>query len=97
LESAYEPVGCAACRQTGYRGRTGIHEMLLTDEAMFEQAGGDLSLTGIRRIAEQRGIPTMLHDCIEKVKAGAIGVDALYEVVGSAEISDEPTPGKQAA
>jgi hypothetical protein len=31
------------------------------------------------------------------VKAGAIGVDALYEVVGSAEVSDEPTPGKQAA
>jgi len=97
LQSAFESVGCSACRQTGYRGRTGIHEMLLTDEEMFEQAGGDLSLTGIRRVAETRGMATMFHDCVEKVKAGVIGVEALYEVVGSAEVSDEPTPGKQAA
>ncbi|MDQ3440469.1 MAG: GspE/PulE family protein, partial [Planctomycetota bacterium] len=97
IQSAFESVGCAACRQTGYRGRTGIHEMLLTDEELFEQAGGDLSLTGIRRVAETRGMLTMFHDCVEKVKAGVIGVDALYEVVGSAEVPEEPAPGKQAA
>ncbi|HEV2294630.1 MAG TPA: GspE/PulE family protein [Tepidisphaeraceae bacterium] len=99
VESAFAPVGCAACRQTGYRGRTGIHEMLLTDEEMFEQSGAELSLSGIRRVARERGMFTMLHDCVEKVKAGVLGLDALYEVVGSAGTFDEqPTPrNRQAA
>jgi general secretion pathway protein E len=98
IESAFEPVGCAACRQTGYRGRTGIHEMLLTDEDMFEESGSDLSLSGIRRVAERRGMATMLHDCVAKVKAGTLAVDALYEVIGSAGATDEqPAPGRQAA
>jgi type IV pilus assembly protein PilB len=97
IDSAFEPTGCSACRNTGYRGRTGIHEMLLTDEEMFEESGSDLSLSGIRRVAEKRGMETMLHDCVEKVKVGMVAIDALYEVVGSADVSDQPAPGKQAA
>src|SRR4029453_2103807 len=97
LESAFEAAGCSACRQTGYRGRTGIHEMLLADEALFEEAGSDLSLTSIRRIAEKRGMTTMLDDCVAKVKAGIVSFDALYEVVGSADVWEQPSPGKQAA
>ena len=100
ITSAFEPAGCPACRQSGYRGRTGIHEMLVTDEEMFEQVGGNLPLNGIRRVAEQRGMRTMFHDCVEKVKAGIVGVDALWEVVGSAGLADDQpatADAKQAA
>lgn len=98
IDSAFEPVGCAACRHSGFRGRTGIHEMLVTDEEMFEQVGSELSLSGIRRVAQERGMPTMFHDCVEKVKGGTIGVDALYEVIGSAGATDEKSAtGRQAA
>jgi general secretion pathway protein E len=34
--SIYGPKGCAACNQTGYRGRTGIHELLIINEAIRE-------------------------------------------------------------
>jgi type IV pilus assembly protein PilB len=98
LTTAFASKGCNRCRHTGYRGRTGIHEMLLTDEEMFEAAGSDLALGNIRRIAEQRGARTMFHDCLEKVQAGLVPTDALYEVVGSAGVPEQsPGPEKQAA
>jgi type IV pilus assembly protein PilB len=97
LQTAFEGKGCGACRRTGYRGRTGIHEMLLADEEMFSEAGNDLSLGAIRKVAETRGMKTMLHDCVEKVRAGVINAEALYEVLGSAEAPEQTAPGKQAA
>jgi type II secretory ATPase GspE/PulE/Tfp pilus assembly ATPase PilB-like protein len=98
LETAFEGKGCAACRKTGFRGRTGIHEMLLADEEMFASAGNDLSLPAIRRAAEARGMMTMLHDCVEKVRAGVVSAEALYEVLGAAGEPDQPaTPDRQAA
>jgi len=36
LTSVYEPVGCAECNFTGFRGRTGIYEAVLTDEKIEE-------------------------------------------------------------
>jgi type IV pilus assembly protein PilB len=90
LEVAYEGAGCAACRKSGFRGRTGIHEMLLADEEMFASTGNDLSLPAIRRVAAARGMTSMLHDCVEKVRAGIVSAEALYEVLGAAGEPDEP-------
>jgi type II secretory ATPase GspE/PulE/Tfp pilus assembly ATPase PilB-like protein len=100
LEMAYEGAGCAACRKSGFRGRTGIHEMLLADEEMFASTGNDLSLPAIRRVAAARGMTSMLHDCVEKVRAGTVSAEALYEVLGAAGEPDEPattTTDRQAA
>ena len=98
LEKAFEGKGCAACRKTGFRGRTGIHEMLLADEEMFASGGNDLSLPAIRRAAEARGMMSMLHDCVEKVRAGTVSAEALYEVLGAAGEPELPTaPEKNAA
>jgi type II secretory ATPase GspE/PulE/Tfp pilus assembly ATPase PilB-like protein len=100
LQAVFEGKGCAACRKTGYRGRTGIHEMLLADEEMFASNGNDLSLPAIRRAAEARGMTSMLHDCVEKVRAGIVSAEALYEVLGAAGEPDQPvtnTPEKHAA
>jgi type II secretory ATPase GspE/PulE/Tfp pilus assembly ATPase PilB-like protein len=97
VQTAFEGKGCGACRRTGFRGRTGIHEMLVADEEMFAAAGNDLSLGAIRKLAESRGMQTMLHDCVEKVRAGIVSAEALYEVLGTAEAPEQTTPGKQAA
>jgi type II secretory ATPase GspE/PulE/Tfp pilus assembly ATPase PilB-like protein len=96
LTTAFAGKGCARCKGTGFKGRTGIHEMLLCDEEMFEAAGTDLALGNIRRIADQRGMTTMFHDCLEKVRTGLVPADALYEVVGSAGVEDKD-PEKKAA
>ena len=97
LTTAFAGKGCARCKGTGFKGRMGIHEMLLCDEEMFEAAGTDLALGNIRRIAEQRGMSTMFHDCMEKVRTGAVTAEALYEVVGASGAPEEKGPEKQAA
>ena len=73
--------------------------MLLADEEMFASNGNDLSLPAIRRAAEARGMMPMLHDCVEKVRAGIISAEALYEVLGAAGEPDQPatTAEKHAA
>jgi len=83
LKSAryYEPVGCDACRGTGYRGRTGVHELLLmTDE--FKQAFiHETDLSGIREVALKSGMVPMVVDALEKARQGITSVAEVMRVV----------------
>ena len=62
--------GCEACRDTGFRGRTGIFELLKVTpqirEAILRRASGD----EILQIARQQGMRTMLEDGRDKVLRG---------------------------
>lgn len=62
--------GCEACRGTGFRGRTGIFELLKVTpeirEAILRRASGD----EILQIARQQGMRTMLEDGRDKVLRG---------------------------
>jgi type IV pilus assembly protein PilB len=74
---AYEPVGCARCNHTGYKGRTGIYEvMTLTDSirAMtIERASNDV----IRQLAVDEGMRLLRQDGLEKVR---LGITSIAEV-----------------
>ena len=86
LTGAFQGAGCARCRHSGFAGRTGIHELLLTDEEMLTAAGPELRLSAVRKLAEARGFTTLVQDAVEKVRAGVIGVESIFEVVGSADV-----------
>ncbi len=62
--------GCANCRNTGYRGRTGIFELLRVTpairEAIVNRATGDV----IAQIARKEGFRTMLEDGRDKILRG---------------------------
>ncbi|MFE8103676.1 type II secretion system ATPase GspE [Brenneria goodwinii] len=65
----YRPTGCALCNFTGYRGRTGIHELLTIDErvrAAIQRGEGELAIA--RMSGVQRA--SMRQDGLEKVLAG---------------------------
>ncbi len=74
---AYEPAGCARCNHTGYKGRTGIYEvMTLTDSirAMtIERASSDV----IRQAAVEDGMRLLRQDGLEKVR---LGITSIAEV-----------------
>ena len=73
----YEAVGCEACRGTGYRGRTAIHEILIMDDRLRDAvAAGDLA--AMRRAARDGGMLTLREDGVRKA---AEGVTSLAEVV----------------
>ncbi len=77
-ERLFSAPGCSACSGLGYRGRVGIYETLLVDDAVREALAGDLSTQSLYRIARGRGMAPLLADGL--MKAGA-GTTSLAEVL----------------
>ena len=62
--------GCPACRNTGYRGRVAICELLRVDESIRRHIQSRASATEIRDAAIKGGMRHLREDGIEKVLAG---------------------------
>ena len=79
-QPVYRAVGCEQCRQSGYRGRTGIHELLLLDEPMRRAIieGRDANI--LNTIAAQSGMLSLYEDGLRKVAAGHTTLDELARV-----------------
>jgi type II secretory ATPase GspE/PulE/Tfp pilus assembly ATPase PilB-like protein len=73
--------GCAACRDTGYRGRTGIFELLVMSDALRDALLRRVELTAVRQIAREEGMRTLRQDAWSKVLAGMTTVEEVLRVV----------------
>jgi len=72
--------GCASCRQTGYRGRTGIFELfVVTDDMKHVIAKGE-PLAKLREMVRARGMATLRDDGWAKVQAGITTVEEALRV-----------------
>jgi len=76
--------GCAACQQRGYKGRTGIHEVLVVDEAMRELISERASTKAIEAHAKKMGFTDMRFDGIKKVLSGQTTVEELLRTTKGA-------------
>jgi type II secretion system protein E len=76
----YKGVGCRACRQGGYRGRTGIHELLVTGEQVRELVVQRVNAGVIRHEALKAGMVTLRQDGWRKVAAGLTTIDEVARV-----------------
>ena len=63
-------VGCQECEGHGYRGRMGIHELMISDEAIRQHIRRRASAAEIRQTALAAGMLTLRQDGIEKVLHG---------------------------
>jgi general secretion pathway protein E len=72
--------GCAACKQTGYRGRTGIHELLVVDDEIRNLIMKNSDAATIRREATGKGMDTLRQDGADKVLAGMTTVEEILRV-----------------
>jgi type II secretory ATPase GspE/PulE/Tfp pilus assembly ATPase PilB-like protein len=66
----YRPKGCSKCGNSGYRGRTGIHEILVGTEPLKSLIQGRAKMEEIRAQAIQDGMTTLMQDGIRKVLLG---------------------------
>ena len=66
----YKPTGCERCGKTGYRGRTGIHELLISTADMKKMIVSKTEIAEIRKLAMQEGMRTLVQDGIMKVLKG---------------------------
>jgi len=66
----YRPVGCRRCNQTGYRGRMGIHELLVGSDPIKKMIQGKARVDEIRHQGVLDGMTTLKQDGIAKIFAG---------------------------
>lgn len=78
----YKAVGCDECGGAGYRGRTGIHELLVGTPAIRALISRNAPLAELRDQAERDGMHTLLQDGIEKIFIGQTDFSQLRRVVG---------------
>ena len=76
----YRAVGCDACKQTGYRGRTGIHELFVLDGAMYDAILNGADATTLHAVARQNGMYTLFEDGLKKVALGLTSMEEILRV-----------------
>jgi general secretion pathway protein E len=72
--------GCPQCKQTGYRGRIGIHELLIVDDDVRSLIMKNSDAATIRRDATSRGMPTLREDGTRKVLGGLTTIEEVMRV-----------------
>lgn len=77
----FKPVGCDVCRKTGYKGRLGIHELLLMDEEVRRMLLTEIAAGPIRDLAVKRGMRLMFADGLIKVAQGHSTIEELLASV----------------
>ncbi|MEO8604820.1 MAG: type II secretion system ATPase GspE [bacterium] len=72
--------GCPECKQTGYRGRLGIHELLVIDDEVRNLTMKSADSSSIRRVAAAKGMMSLREDGAEKVLRGLTTIEEVLRV-----------------
>ncbi|MDZ4854771.1 MAG: type II secretion system ATPase GspE [Nitrospirota bacterium] len=76
----FRGAGCPACSQTGYRGRTGIFELLVLDDEIRRLVGNKADSGSIRQAAMAKGMVTLKDEGAEKVFQGITTTEELMRI-----------------
>ena len=75
----YTGKGCSHCRHTGYRGRTGVFELLIPDEAVRSAILEQRTSQEIRHLSiESTGLVTLFEDGLVKAAAGIVSLEEVF-------------------
>jgi type II secretory ATPase GspE/PulE/Tfp pilus assembly ATPase PilB-like protein len=104
-ETMYVPGGCPECNNTGFKGRIGVFEAVLSDQQVESALEMNPSEREIKQAAEHQGIMDMAQDGVTKILKGTTSLDELQRVVDISSrsgIGDAPDgwgndPSKEAA
>jgi general secretion pathway protein E len=76
----YKPVGCMECRNTGFRGRSGIYEMLTITPALRKLITPETNLAELTKQAYKDGMQPLVINGAEKIAAGITTIEELMKV-----------------
>jgi type IV pilus assembly protein PilB len=77
----YRAIGCTACGRTGYRGRFGVHEVMLLSEEIERQIIERRSTEDIQKMAIMQGMVNLREDGLRKVGMGMTSLEEIFRVV----------------
>jgi type IV pilus assembly protein PilB len=78
----YRGAGCKDCRDTGFRGRVGLHELVVPNEEMRGLLIENAPLTRIAEVARREGFRSLRYDGLKKVLRGLTTIEQV-EAIGS--------------
>jgi general secretion pathway protein E len=79
----YTGQGCEKCFNTGYRGRVGIYELMITNEKLRDLISENRPAGAIKRMALQEGLKTLRMDGARKVLSGETTIAEVLRVTQS--------------
>ena len=79
-ETFFKPVGCNACRNTGYAGRIAIHEVLIVSPRIQQMIISGAKGREINDMAVEEGMTTLRQDGFEKVAQGLTSFQEVMKV-----------------
>ena len=75
LETVWKGAGCDQCRQTGYRGRTGVYELLVMDSELRVEVQQRRGSEELRAMAIAKGMRGLQDDGLRLVREGVTTID----------------------
>ncbi|MDI1310289.1 MAG: GspE/PulE family protein [Methylotenera sp.] len=82
----YKPVGCMECRNTGFRGRSGIYEMLTITPALRKLITSETNLADLTKQAYKDGMRPLVINGAEKIAEGMTTIEELMKVAPPLEL-----------
>ena len=73
-------VGCEHCRGSGFKGRTGVHELMVLDDALRRAIIDGQDANALHTLAAQRGMLSLYEDGLRKVAAGVTTLDEVLRI-----------------
>jgi len=87
--NTHEAVGCADCRDSGYRGRAGLYEIMVMDEKLKALITPGADVQALRRASRSQGMRSLRMSGIDKVNAGLTTMAEVLRVTpGDSETND---------
>jgi type IV pilus assembly protein PilB len=83
--TAYEPGACVRCGQSGYKGRTGLYEVMTMTDKLRRLILDRASHDELRAEARAMGMRTLREDGFDKVRHGITSIPEVLRVVGSTD------------
>ena len=79
-QEIYQATGCAHCMETGYAGRTSIHELFPLDDEMHRVIMSGADATSLHSAARGQGMITLYEDGLRKVVRGITSLEEVMRV-----------------
>jgi type IV pilus assembly protein PilB len=75
--------GCPYCNNTGYKGRTAIHEIMVMNRDLRHRIDSGINVDELRDLAVKHGTVTLTEDCRELVMSGVTTTEEMIKVTYS--------------
>ena len=80
INEVSEGLGCSSCKESGYRGRMAIHELLVFDDSIRQMMMNNQPISDIKRHISEQGMKFLIDDGLLKVKQGTTTIEEVLRV-----------------